>query len=79
MFYSLLFKFKEWIMGAGVILASVLYIYLKGKSDGEKGANDKANKALERDKKSAKDIRDNVDSMSPSELDKRLSDWTRKG
>lgn len=75
----LFYKFKEWIIGVWAILAFILFIYLKGKGDGESGAKSKALEALGQDRESAKNIRDSVENLSPSELDDRLSVWTRKG
>lgn len=76
---SMLFsKFKGYIVGAGAVLAFVLSIYLKGRSAGRDSAEKEARDALEKDKSKAEEIRRDVDGMSGSELDSRLSAWTRK-
>lgn len=76
--FNLFYKFKEYIIGAGLILASITYLYLKGKSDGKNEASRKAEEALRKDIQSSKEIKDDIDGMSIDELDSRLSDWTRK-
>jgi hypothetical protein len=74
----LLGKLKGWLIGVFAILISISYIYLKGRSDGKANAEVDAAEALKNDVRSAKGIRDNVDSLTPTDLDKRLSKWTRK-
>lgn len=73
------YKFKGYILGAGAIIASVLFAYLKGRKDGSDAAEAEARESLAEDVQSAKDIRDDVVSHSDAELDRRLSDWTREG
>lgn len=79
MTWALFSKFKGYIIGAGLVLASILGIYLKGRNDGAENAEDKAKDALDEDVQSQKDITEDVSGLSSDELDSRLSDWTRKG
>ena len=78
MLLALFNKVKGWIIGAGIVLASIAYIYLKGKHDGAENAEKEAEEAVRKDVEDYEEIKDRVSRMPDDELDSKLREWSRK-
>jgi len=75
---SLFGRIREWVVIAFVAVATIVGVYLKGRSDGGTLASSRAKDALIDDIKTQKEIRDEVASLSDDDLSRRLSKWTRQ-
>lgn len=71
------FKLKGYILGAGAVMALVLGIYLKGRTDQKSVTEAKQNKKRLDDVERAKEIDNDIRKSSESDLDAELSKWMR--
>lgn len=79
MIWALVYKFKEWLIGLGAVLAVLGSIYLKGRKDGADSVEDKAEEYILKDVEDRKKIKNSVDAMSDDAVRRELREhWTRK-
>lgn len=74
----LLSKFGGWIAGAGALLLGLLALVGISRKAGKTAAEDQQIKQALTDAKDANAIDDSVHRLSDDELNKRLSEFTRK-
>ncbi len=73
--FSLPSKLKLWLAISGAVIVAVAGAYLKGRSAGKEASEAAAMKRKMHAIKDAKRIENDVESLSESELDRRLSRW----
>lgn len=75
---SLWSKLKQWLVIAGVVIATLAGVYLKGRADGKDAAEDQAQDDLLEDIETQKEIRDEVSGLGRDALANRLRKWTKE-
>lgn len=74
---SLWDKFAYYIMAAGIFAGSLLYMLLKGRSEGRAKLKEQLRKADEKAAVKTEKIKRNVEKASDKDINRRLDRWYR--